>query len=130
MEAGLKVSTEQVACAHALRGRLWAFFQRFFQEHDFLLTPSMAVSPFPVEQNYPETVGGRAMKTYVDWIAPTFTLSLTGLPVASVPCGIDATGLPVGLQVVGPPLGEERVLGLCRLIQEAYPIGGPELAAL
>jgi amidase len=130
IEAGLKVTTEQVAWAHAVRGRMWAFFQRFFQEHDFLLTPSMAVSPFPVEQNYPETVGGRAMKTYVDWIAPTFTLSLTGLPVASVPCGIDATGLPVGLQVVGPPLGEERVLGLCRLIQEAYPIGGPELAAL
>ena len=75
-------------------------------------------------------VGGRAMKTYVDWIAPTFTLSLTGLPIASVPCGLDANGLPVGLQVVGPPLGEGRVLGLCRLIQEAYPIGEPDLGAL
>ena len=70
------------------------------------------------------------MKTYVDWIAPTFTLSLTGLPVASVPCGLDAHGLPVGLQVVGPPLGEEKVLGLCRLIQEAYPIEGPDLESL
>jgi amidase len=130
IEAGLKVTTRQVAWAHAVRGRMWAFFDRFFERHDFLLTPSMAVSPFPVEQNYPETVGGRAMKTYVDWIAPTFTLSLTGLPVASVPCGLDAHGLPVGLQVVGPPLGEERVLGLCRLIQEAYPIGGPYLEAL
>ena len=90
IEAGLKVTTQQVAWAHAVRGRMWAFFERFFERHDFLLTPSMAVSPFPVEQNYPETVGDRAMKTYVDWIAPTFTLSLTGLPVASVPCGLDA----------------------------------------
>lgn len=130
IEAGLRVTTEQVAWAHGVRGRMWAFFERFFECHDFLLTPSMAVSPFPVEQNYPATVGGRAMKTYVDWIAPTFTLSLTGLPVASVPCGLDANGLPVGLQVVGPPLGEERVLGLCRLIQEAYPIGEPDLGAL
>ena len=130
IEAGLKVTTHQVAWAHAVRGRMWAFFERFFEHHDFLLTPSMAVSPFPVAQNYPETVGDRAMKTYVDWIAPTFTLSLTGLPVASVPCGLDAHGLPVGLQVVGPPLGEERVLGLCRLIQEAYPIGEPYLEAL
>ena len=106
------------------------FFERFFERYDFLLTPSMAVSPFPVEQNYPETVGGRPMKTYVDWIAPTFTLSLTGLPIASVPCGLDAEGLPVGLQVVGPPLGEEKVLGLCSRVQEVYPIGGPDLDAL
>ena len=130
VEAGLNVTSEQVAWAHAVRGRMWAFFERFFERHDFLLTPSMAVPPFPVEQNFPESVGGRVMKTYVDWIAPTFTLSLTGLPVASVPCGLDANGLPVGLQVVGPPLGEERVLGLCRLIQEACPMEDPKLEAL
>ena len=130
IEAGLKVTSEQIAWAHGVRGRIWSFFARFFEEHDFLLTPSMAVPPFPVEQNYPESVGGRPMKTYVDWIAPTSTLSLTGLPVASVPCGVDAEGLPVGMQVVGPPLGEERVLGLCARVQEAYPIGGPDLGAL
>ncbi len=70
---------------------------------DCLLTPTAAVPPFAVEQNYPETVAGTVMRTYVDWFAPTFLLSLTGLPVASVPCGLDARGLPVGLQVVGRP---------------------------
>ena len=90
----------------------------------------MAVSPFPVEQNYPEAIAGRPMKTYVDWFAPTFTLSLTGLPIASVPCGLDDEGLPVGLQIVGPPAGEEKVLGLCARIQEMYPIGYPDLAAI
>ena len=130
VEAGLRVTSEQIAWAHGVRDRIWMFFERFFERYDFLLTPSMAVSPFPVEQNYPETVGGRPMKTYVDWIAPTFTLSLTGLPIASVPCGLDAEGLPVGLQVVGPPLGEEKVLGLCSRVQEVYPIGGPDLDAL
>ena len=43
------------------------------------------------------------MKTYIDWIAPTFILSLAGLPVASVPAGIDSRSLPVGIQIVGPP---------------------------
>ena len=41
----------------------------------------VAVPPFPVEQNYPETIAGKPMQTYVDWLAPTFVLSLTGLPV-------------------------------------------------
>jgi Asp-tRNA(Asn)/Glu-tRNA(Gln) amidotransferase A subunit family amidase len=55
-------------------------------------------------------------------------LSLTGLPVASVPCGLDPEGLPVGLQVVGQPLGEERVLGIAAAIQAANPIGLPKQA--
>ncbi|HSH75874.1 MAG TPA: amidase family protein, partial [Longimicrobiales bacterium] len=130
VEAGLRVTSEQMAWAHSVRDRIWSFFARFFERYDFLLTPSMAVPPFPVEQNYPDSVGGRPMKTYIDWVAPTFTLSLTGLPVASVPCSLDSEGLPVGLQVVGPPLGEELVLGLCARIQEAFPIGGPDLSAL
>jgi amidase len=83
----------------------------------------MCVSPFPVEQNYPETVAGLKMKTYVDWLAPTFLLSLAGLPVASVPCGLDALGLPVGLQIVGGAQGEERVLALAALVQSQQRVG-------
>jgi amidase len=124
LEAGLRVTSEEIAWAHAVRGRIWTLFEGFFQDHEFLLTPTMAVPPFPVERDYPETVAGRPMKTYVDWIAPTFVLSLTGLPVASVPCGVDAAGMPVGMQVVGPPRSEERVLGLCARIQELSGIGG------
>jgi len=89
----------------------------------------MAVPPFPVEQNYPETVAGRKMETYVDWLAPTFVLSLTGLPVASVPCGLDPAGLPVGMQIVGRPRGEEAVLALAGLMQELRPIGRASLLA-
>ena len=130
VEAGLRVTSEQIAWADGVRDQIWMFFRHFFEHYDFLLTPSTAVSPFPVEQNYPEAITGRRMKTYVDWFAPTFTLSLTGLPIASVPCGLDDEGLPVGLQIVGPPAGEEKVLGLCARIQEMYPIGCPDLTAI
>jgi amidase len=102
-------------------------FRELFRTFDHLLTPCMAVAPFPVEQNYPETVAGKKMETYVDWIAPTFVLSLTGLPVASVPCGLDRDGLPVGLQIVGKPQGEEAVLALASQIQRRHPLGRPPL---
>lgn len=130
VRAGLTVDGRELGAAEHARGRVWHFFQEFFRTFDHLLTPSMAVPPFPVEQNYPETVGGRSMETYVDWIAPTFVLSLAGLPVASVPCGLDPEGLPVGLQLVGKPFGEEAVLALAQQIQDVHPIGGPDLAAL
>jgi amidase len=90
----------------------------------------MAIPPFPVEQNYPETIAGKKMETYVDWFAPTFLLSLTSLPVASVPCGLDSQGLPVGIQIVGPQMGEEKILSLVKQIQDIHPIGLPSLDKL
>lgn len=130
VRAGLGTTTQQLSAAETARGHLWHRFREFFERFDHLVTPCMAVPPFSVEQNYPETVGGRPMKTYVDWIAPTFVLSLTGLPVISVPCGRDTNGLPVGLQVIGKPLGEEAVLAVARQVQEVCPIGLPSLDVL
>ena len=127
IRAGLSTTTQDVGAAEAARTRIWHLFRELFRTFDHLLTPCMAVPPFPVEQNYPETVAGKKMETYVDWIAPTFVLSLTGLPVASVPCGRDPEGLPVGLQIVGRPQGEEAVLALASQVQRRHPIGRPPL---
>jgi amidase len=125
--SGLAVTTTELALAEQARGRVWHAFRDLFTRFDHLVTPCMAVAPFPVEQNYPDTIAGRKMPTYIDWIAPTFVLSLTGLPVASVPCGLDAQGMPVGLQVVGGPQGEESVLALSQRIQQLRPIGLPPM---
>ncbi len=125
VRAGLETSTRDLAAAEQERGRLWHRFRELSASFDHVLTPCMAVSPFPVEQNYPDSIAGKPMQTYVDWIAPTFVLSLTGLPVASVPCGLDPGGLPVGLQIVGGPLGEEAVLALAAAVQRQHPIGPP-----
>lgn len=127
VKSGIAGTTEKLANAEHVRGQLWHRFREFFTRYDFLLTPCMAVPPFPVEQNYPDTIAGQPMQTYVDWLAPTFVLSMTGLPVACVPAGLDANGLPVGLQIVGPPRSEEKVLAVAAAIQERRPIALPTL---
>lgn len=126
VRSGLDVTSRDIAAAEAYRGHLWHQFRRLFKEYDHLLTPCVAVPPFPVEQNFPETIAGKPMKTYIDWIAPTFVLSLTGLPVASVPAGLDSTGMPVGLQIAGGQFGEEDVLAVAAQIQKLRPIGLPK----
>lgn len=125
LRAGLATTMEEVGAAEGARRRIWEQFRDLFTRYDLLLTPTMAVPPFPCEENYPRTVGGRVMETYVDWIAPTFVLSLTGLPVASVPAGLDAGGMPVGLQIVAPPRGEERALALAAVMQSLRPVPLP-----
>jgi amidase len=125
VRAGLETSTRALADAEQERGRIWQRFRELFSRFDYIMTPCMAVPPFPVEQNYPDSIAGKPMQTYVDWIAPTFVLSLTGLPVASVPCGLDTSGLPVGLQIVGKPRDEASVLALAAEVQRQRPIGSP-----
>ena len=130
IRSGLKTTMADIAAAEYTRGRIREIVLDLLSRYDHIVTPAMAISPFPVEQNYPETVAGRAMKTYVDWIAPTFVLSLTGLPVGVAPCGLDPEGLPVGLQIVGGPFGEEAVLALAGAVQRVNPIGLPPLERL
>jgi amidase len=122
VRTGLEVTSREIAAAEAYRGHLWHRFRKFFNDYDHLLTPCVAVPPFPVEQNYPDTIAGTPMQTYIDWIAPTFVLSLTGLPVACVPAGLDPGGMPVGLQVAGGQFGEEDVLAIAAQIQKLRPI--------
>ena len=125
IRAGLELKAHDLAAAEQVRTTIWHQLRGFFRRYDLLLTPTTAVAPFPVGAAYPEIVAGRKMETYIDWAAPTFVLSVSGLPVVSVPCGKDSRGLPVGIQIAGPPRSEERVLRVARVIQEANPIGLP-----
>ena len=125
IRAGLALRPGEVEAAERAREELKRTMRGVFDRFDHLLTPCVPVPPFPVEQNYPETIGERKMATYIEWIAPTFVLTLTSLPVACVPAGLDPNGLPVGVQVVGPPMGEESVLALAGRIEQLRPIGRP-----
>ena len=127
IEAGLKLTSSEIAGAERKRAELWNRWCSLFERFDLLLTPTTPVLPFPVEQNYPETIAGRKMSTYIDWIAPTFLVTMSSLPAASVPCGLTATGLPVGLQIVGPRFAEPKILGAAKLVQEMNPIGWPSI---
>lgn len=128
IRAGLATTAAQLGRADQVRSDLWHRFARLRRDFDYLLTPTTAVPPFPVDQSHPTEIAGRRLETYVDWFAPTFVLSLTGLPVASVPVGLDSRGLPVGLQVVGPPAGEEAVLALAATLERLRPPERPPLA--
>lgn len=129
VKAGLSTTVEQLADAERSRGAIWDVCRDLFTGVDCIVTPCMAVPPFAVEQNYPDTVAGKPMATYVDWIAPTFVWSMTGLPVAAVPAGLDPRGLPTGLQVIAPPGREELALAVAAAIEQRRPLGRPPTPA-
>jgi amidase len=125
VEAGLKVTPLDVAKAERGRIALFHRFRTLFERFDVLLTPVAPVKPFPVEMNFPAEIGGRKLQSYIDWIAPTFLVTLVSLPAASVPAGLTQDRLPVGLQIVAPRFEEPLILRVAKMVQAANPLGWP-----
>ena len=125
IRSGLSLTVSDIARAERKRAEIWHRWRALFESHDLVLTPTVPVPPFPVERNYPEVIAGRKMQTYIDWVGPTFLVSLAALPAASVPAGLSAAKLPVGLQIVGPRFSEPAILTVAKFVEAAHPIGLP-----
>ena len=100
IEKGLDLTAEQVLEAERVRQALFHRLAAFFKTHDLLVCPAASIEPFPVEQRYVESIDGKPCKSYIDWFAITFALTMTSCPIVVIPCGFTATGLPVGIQIV------------------------------
>jgi amidase len=100
-------------------GAIFHRVAKFFDNYDLLVCPTVAVSPFPVEQRFPIEIAGEKLITYIDWMFLTFVITLVGCPAISLPCGLTHDGLPVGLQLVGRPHGDAELLGTAFLLEQA-----------
>ena len=98
--------------------------ETFFERYDLLLCPTVSVPPFPKDQRYVKFIAGQPTKTYIDWIAITFAITMTSCPALSLPAGFTKAGLPVGLQVIGPPRGEAALLRACHRMEEVLGLSG------
>ncbi len=103
------------------RKELWEKVYRFFKKYDLLLTPTLAVPAFPIEEGMgPRVIDGKGV-SILGWMAFTFPFNLTGQPAASVPCGWTREGLPVGLQIIGRRFDDATVLDAAAAFEEASP---------
>ena len=122
IEKGLAVTNPELLSAERVRTRLFREMELFFEQYDLLLCPAVSVSPFPKSQRYVETINNSPTKTYIDWIAITFAITMTSCPALSLPAGFTQNGLPVGLQVIGPPRGEASLLRACHRMESVFDL--------
>jgi aspartyl-tRNA(Asn)/glutamyl-tRNA(Gln) amidotransferase subunit A len=117
---GASVSLE--AYMHA-RERNYAYVSRihaFFEDWDYLITPTASVAAFPAERLIPEHWPQHAWD-WVRWAEFSYPFNMSWNPAATVPCGFTADGLPVGLQIVGRRFDDLGVLQMSAAYEQALP---------
>jgi aspartyl-tRNA(Asn)/glutamyl-tRNA(Gln) amidotransferase subunit A len=113
-------TAEDLTNANMVRKGLVRKMAQFMSRYDLLLTPTLAVAPFPIHMQGPERIDGRYGPP-VAFLAFTFPINFTGQPAATVPAGWTADGLPVGLQIIGRHLDDPAVLQASAAYEAARP---------
>lgn len=113
-------TAEDLTNANMARKQMVNRMAQFMSEYDLLLTPTLAVPPFELGIQGPETINRVRVAPHA-WLAFTFPFNMTGQPATSVPAGFTAQGLPVGLQIVGRHLDDPGVLRAAAAFEAAQP---------
>ena len=120
IEAGRKVSAEEIVLGGVFRTNFYHQVREFFQRYDLLLTPQMPIGAWSVEQG-PREIDGIHTPSMFDGLPFTVPFNWSGYPAASVPCGFTSEGLPVALQVVGRWHADSQVLQAAASFEQAAP---------
>jgi amidase len=106
-----------VAAVHRLSRRVLPFWN----DYDFLLTPTLCLPPVPVgwikEEEDPWAQFARSGL----FAAFTPSVNLTGQPAVSLPLYWSDEGLPIGVQLIGRPADESSLFRISAQLEQARP---------
>jgi amidase len=119
VEQGLALDAPRIARAQIARSDIYRRVASFLRNYDVLALPASAVTPFPIEVDWPREVAGVPCETYIDWMRVCTRVSVSAHPAMSIPFAFSETRLPVGLQLVGRYGDDWRLLAIARAIESA-----------
>ncbi|MCC5857084.1 MAG: amidase [Ectothiorhodospiraceae bacterium] len=116
-EEGMTVGLDSYHQAVTARVRLGVRMERFHQQYDLLVTPTMPTTAPRADVVYHSA-------EYDRWehaVPYTVPFNLTGQPAASIPVGLASNGLPVGMQLVAARFQELKILRASRAFEQMAP---------
>jgi len=123
IDFGLKLTPAQIFAAQRGRSLLYHRMREFLQDHDVFAIPVVGLEPGLVEEEFPTSIDGQSITSYIDWLKFSFLATTCALPALSLPIGFTKSGMPVGIQLIGPARGEAKLLRVARAIEEAMQFG-------
>ncbi len=104
--------------AQKLRTLLSNQVQETLQKYDVLVSPTMAETAHPIQDD--ATITSKEAAIRVSHLI-TFLFNLTGGPAITVPCGFSSQKLPIGFQIGGKPFDEGTVARVAHAYEQNTP---------
>ena len=104
--------------------RLRKITDRFYANHDVLLTPTLADETVRIGHLDPTADYQQVIDRLVEWVAFTPLQNATGEPAVSLPMAQSANGMPVGMMFAAALGHERRLLELSYELEAAAPWPG------
>ncbi|MCB0923162.1 MAG: amidase [Mycobacterium sp.] len=101
--------------------RLSRVTERFYQDYDVLLTPTLAEDTPRIGHLDPTADYQQVIDRLVDWAAFTPLQNATGEPAVSLPLARSENGMPLGMMLAAPVGHERRLLELSYELEAAKP---------
>ena len=124
LDGAAHYSAQELYRAIFLRTQMYRAVQRWFDQADIVITPTLARTALPIEHRFSDAVeiDGQPVDTMRRaWYPYTLPFNMTGNPALSIPCGFASDGLPVGLQLIGPLGADALLLRAAALFEAARP---------
>lgn len=117
-EDGLGMSAGDVYRAFEKRTEFLHRMLAVYEKYDYIVSPTAVCFPFDKNVHWPEKVGGRAMKTYHNWMQIVTPWTMGGNAVCTMGAGFGAAGLPIGIQIAAAPHREYELLRFAQAYED------------
>ena len=124
-------TVDEYQAARERKMRYVADIHRWFENWDFLLTPSVSVAAFLADQLMPNHWPSHSWD-WISWAEFSYPFNMSWNPASNVPCGFTADGFARGLANRGTAVRRSgRFAGVGQAFESAQRLGpGQHLAAL
>ena len=118
IESGLALTAQQVRQATRLQGQIINRAAQFMQDFDVLICPATSVTSVDAQLRYPDSDNGVQIPQYYRWLAIAYAVTISALPVITLPVAITSNGMPFAVQLIGKPGGELKLFQYAQKIHE------------
>ena len=124
MDQGQDTSGEAVVKAIFARTDFYRQIQRWFEDVDIIVSPTIACPALPIDTDFFSDViinGAPAGPPRQAWYPYTHPFNLSGSPAITLPAGFSRDGLPIALQLAARRGNDALLLRAARLFEVARP---------
>jgi len=120
IEQGLKFEARGLLASMDAQETVFHNASHFMQDYDLLVCPPSIVAPIPLEERYLGYSNGLDVAHYYRWLTIAYRISVTTLPVITLPCGKTERGLPVEMQLIGKAHGDIELMAHVVYIEQIF----------